>query len=324
MTAPNGSTIEYSIKGEPRKLGVGRRQLRDFRNTRRIQAVQLAEEDGAPAVARLIRCCTRYVRDWLNSWHRGGGAALREKDRRPKHPYRIPEEKIGNIVQIRDRQGYGCAKIAFDVMCSSSTAHKYLKIHGRNHQTGKRHRYGHFERQHSNALWQMDYAMLRKDIWVLQIVDDHSRFIVGSRVLRSPDAKETMALLQECFSDFGTPDQFLTDHGSQFYAVRGGVCEFDTFCIEHLVQHILESITHPQTLGKTEQRHNMLKNHLSSRRLDVEDATNAEIIDAVKEFTHWHNYDSPHEGWLEYRFGDLVKRKMIHFIPFLRFVNHRS
>ena len=114
MTAPKGSTIEYSIKGEPRKLGVGSRQLRDFRNTRRVQAVQLAEEEGVPAVARLIRCSTRSIRDWIKSWHRGGEAALREKDRRPKHPHRIPEEKIETIVQIRDRQGYGCPKIAFD------------------------------------------------------------------------------------------------------------------------------------------------------------------------------------------------------------------
>jgi hypothetical protein len=53
-----------------------------------------------------------------------------------------------------------------------------------------------FERKHSNTLWQMDYTQLQKDGWVLQIVDDHSRFIIGAKVVLSPDGDETTQLLK--------------------------------------------------------------------------------------------------------------------------------
>lgn len=228
------------------------------------------------------------------------------------------------LVTIRDRQGWGCSKIAFDVCCSSSTVHKYLKEQGRNVASGLRRRFGSFERKHSNSMWQMDYTQLRRDVWALQVVDDHSRFIVGAKVMSIPDVRETVQLLEDCFSKYGVPEQFLTDHGTPFYSVKGGVSSFDRFCRGSMVQHILESIAHPQTLGKTEQRHNMLKNHLARVLPDLATASEEAIVEAVDSFVHRHNFDSPHEAWIMYRLGDWVKRKRIHFLPFMRFANHRK
>jgi putative transposase len=324
MSAPKGYTLEYDIKGEPRKLRCGSQQLQDFRNSRRKKAVMLAGEIGSKRVCELIRCSSRSVRDWTRKWMQGGFAALFEKSRRPKRINWLERRKIDQLLDIRERQGYGCSKIAFDVGCSSSTVHKYLKVHGQNRPTGRRSRFRSFERKHANTLWQMDYTMLAKDLWVLQVVDDHSRFIIGARVMSGPEVNPTIQLLQECFSDYGMPEQFLTDHGTQFYPVKGGVCDFDRFCEEFNVQHILESIAHPQTLGKTEQRHNMMKNYLDQVLPDLHFASRDEVQEAVARWVQHHNFDSPHEGWITYRFGDLVKKKRIHFLPFLRFVNHRK
>jgi len=110
------------------------------------------------------------------------------------------------LLDIRDKQGYGCSKIAFDVCCSSSTVHKYLKVHGQNRPTGIGSRFRSFERKHANTLWQMDHTMMAKNIWVLQIVDDHSMFIVGARVMSGPYVDQTIDLLKECFSDLGMPE----------------------------------------------------------------------------------------------------------------------
>ena len=61
------------------------------------------------------------------------------------------------ILGIRDRQGYGCSKIAFDVKCSSSTVHKYLRIHSRPMKIVNKRRFRSFERKHSNSIWQMGF-----------------------------------------------------------------------------------------------------------------------------------------------------------------------
>ena len=324
MTAPSGYTVRYDIKGEPRKFRCGSQQLQDFVYRLRREAVLLAEEDGVRKVAEKIRCCPRSVSNWITKWKRGGEAALKDKSRRPKETHNLEREKVDMILGIRDRQGYGCSKIAFDVQCSSSTVHKYLKIHAKPmHHVSKR-RFRSFERKHSNTLWQMDYTQVRKDVWVLQVVDDHSRFIVAAKVMWSPDGRETIQLLKECISTYGLPEQFLTDHGTQFYAVNGSESLFGHFCQEWVVQHIMESIAHPQTLGKTEQRHNMMKNYLWQVLPELDLASRDEIKEAVYDWVDRHNFDSPHEAWTTYRIGDWVKKKKTHFIPYLRFVCHQD
>ncbi|MGD0818665.1 MAG: helix-turn-helix domain-containing protein [Methanomassiliicoccales archaeon] len=317
MTTPNGYAVRYDIKGEPRKFRYGSQQLQDFIHLLRREAVLLAEEEGVKKVAEKIRCCPRSVRNWITRWKKGGFVALLDKSRRPRKTHNLEREKVDMILGIRDRQGYGCSKIVFDVECSSSTVHKYLKIHARPMRHTTRRRFRTFERKHSNSLWQMDYTQLRKDVWVLQVVDDHSRFIIAAKVMWSPDGRETI-------STFGVPEQFLTNHGTQFYSVKGGESSFDQFCQEWAVQHILESIAHPQTLGKTEQRHNMMKNYLWQDLPDLDLASRDAIKEAVHDWVNRHNFDSPHEGWLTYRIGDWVKKKRIHFLPYLRFVCHQD
>ena len=63
--------------------------------------------------------------------------------------------------------------------------------------------------------------MLRENVRVLWVVDNHSRFIVGVKVMVTSDGDETVAFLEECFSRYGVPERFLTDHGTQFYSVNG-------------------------------------------------------------------------------------------------------
>ena len=324
MSTPSGYTVEHNIKGEARKFRCGSVQLRAFRDSRRKAAVRLALEEGADRIAELIRCSARALRNWIRKWRWGGEAALEEKSRRPKRVHWLEREKVDQILDIRKRQGYGCSKISFDVRCSSSTVHKYLKVHKLNCQSAGRRRFRSFERKHSNTLWQMDYTYLRENVWVLQVVDDHSRFIVGAKVMITPDSRETIQLLRECFSRYGVPEQFLTDHGTQFYSVKGGTSAFDHFCLEAMVHHILASIAHPRTLGKTEQRHNMMKNYLARSDIDLQYASRSEIAGVVSDWVQHHNFDSPHECWTVYRLGDLVKKKRDHFLPFLRFVNHRK
>ena len=59
----------------------------------------------------------------------------------------------------------------------------------------------------------------------------------------------------------------------------------------------------------------MMKNYLWQALPDLDLAPRSEVREAVKDWINWHNFDSPHEGWITYRIGDLVKKKKIHFLP---------
>jgi hypothetical protein len=99
--------------------------------------------------------------------------------------------------------------------------------------------------------------------------------------MSGPDGDEMIRLLKECILDHGMPDQLMTYHCTQFFVVKGGVLDFNLLCVELKVQHTLASIAHPQTLGKTEQHHNTLKNYLDQVLPDLEQPSRNEVQKAV-------------------------------------------
>ncbi|MCD6462056.1 MAG: transposase family protein [Thermoplasmata archaeon] len=52
--------------------------------------------------------------------------------------------------------------------------------------------------------------------YLFTIMDDHSRFIIASRVLESVTTDTVLDTLDKAVKMFGPPRQVLTDHGSQF------------------------------------------------------------------------------------------------------------
>ena len=63
-------------------------------------------------------------------------------------------------------------------------------------------------------------------------------------------------LLKRTIRKYGKPMQILTDHGSQFYNSHSKLqSDFDSFCKEHDVQHVIGGIGKPTTLGKIERWH---------------------------------------------------------------------
>jgi len=91
------------------------------------------------------------------------------------------------------------------------------------------------------------------DIWPLVGIEGHSCFVPLFHVIHgSPSIDDILPALEETFLEYGVPKQILTDRGTQFYPVRGGVSTFDMWLHELCVKHILASRKHPQTNGKVE------------------------------------------------------------------------
>ena len=141
--------------------------------------------------------------------------------------------------------------------------------------------------------------------------------------MRTPNVDRVIETLERCFSIYGMPRQILTDHGSQFYATRGGISTFTMFCIENNIQHILASIRHPQTLGKVERKMCLVKEYLERYGYPEIRIPDSDLNNIVKEFVEYHNFSRPHFTYQYWTFGDITARRKVIFIPYLRYVTHR-
>ncbi|MGD0810255.1 MAG: integrase core domain-containing protein [Acidimicrobiales bacterium] len=122
-----------------------------------------------------------------------------------------------------------------------------------------------------NEWWQADTAHWAladgTDVEVLNVIDDHSRFLVASVAFSSTRATDVAATFSAAGAALGWPASVLTDNGAIFTAQsRGG---------RGAVEGLLGSLGvvfkhgrpyHPQTQGKIERFHQTLKRWLAKQR----------------------------------------------------------
>jgi hypothetical protein len=104
-----------------------------------------------------------------------------------------------------------------------TTIHKILNQAGLNNPIPRPRRiWGRrrFQRARSNELWQADFKQTEDDEWMISYLDDHSRFVPGSRTHHNPTTEHAITLLEESINQYGKPEQVLTDRGTQFYPAR--------------------------------------------------------------------------------------------------------
>ena len=156
-----------------------------------------------------------------------------------------------------------------------------------------------FERLYSNSLWQADFKMTENDELMISYLDDHSRFISGSRIHHNPTAEHAIKLLEESMKRYGKPDQILTDRGTQLHPARGGRSEFTEFCTGNSIQHIVTSVRRPSTIGKIEAFHKAYKYE-------------AWMFLNHQQFVNYWNYERPHQG-ISYPYpADVYFRDLTH------------
>ena len=190
-------------------------------------------------IATALRIDERTVYRWWRVYRKYGWAGLRVRSHRPHMIHRTPQPTVELILQLRQARRWGPCRIegylrnyAKQITVSHTTIHKILMKAGLNNPIpnprrvwGKRR----FQRPHSNNLWQADFKLTEQDEWMISFLDDHSRFIPGSRIHHNPTTEHAIQLLKESISQYGKPDQILTDRGTQFYPARGGISEFTKF-----------------------------------------------------------------------------------------------
>lgn len=130
-----------------------------------------------------------------------------------------------------------------------------------------------FQAPRPNALWQADFAEVRVDgekLYLLLVLDDHSRFLVGHGLGDGPSAEVTMSVLDAAMARHGKPEALRTDRGGAFLSR-----EFADYLEAHLIDHVVGRPYRPQGGGKVEALVKTVRRELWDVRhfTDKEDAT---------------------------------------------------
>ena len=102
------------------------------------------------------------------------------------------------------------------------------------------------------------------EIEILNVIDDHSRFLIASVARRIFKAADVVASFHGAASTHGLPASLLTDNGAVFTAVpRKGLCAIELETAALGIRYLHSSPYHPQTCGKVERLHQTLKRWLA-------------------------------------------------------------
>jgi putative transposase len=181
---------------------------------------------------------------------------------------------------------------------SIGTVRKIMEANGykppRKTATGKEES-KRFEARRPLELAQMDILELfihKLKVYLLVLLDDFSRFILGFRLLTQTSIDEVIGLVQESIDRYGKMEEMLTDRGFVFYSWQGSN-RFEKYLEVEGIDHIHASAHHPQTLGKIE----ALNGHLRREVLEQEHFPSMqEAKGCISRWVFQYNYERTHQG----------------------------
>jgi len=183
------------------------------------------------------------------------------------------------------------------ITVSTKTARRIMEANGYEvpRKKQKREKAQRFEARRPLELAQMDileFFINKLKVYVILLLDDFSRFILGWRLLEETSIDAVIALVQEAIDRYGKMEEILTDRGFVFYSWRG-VNRFEQYLELEGIDHTHARPHHPQTLGKVEACNGRIKKELFDRErfLNVHDADAA-----IERWVNHYNHERTHQG----------------------------
>lgn len=153
-----------------------------------------------------------------------------------------------------------------------------------------------FEAPAPMKLIQMDCLRLElsggKEAYLVTLLDDHSRFILASRLVPNKTMDAVITVFREGIRQWGLMEQVLCDQGSEFVSWFS-FTRFEQLLVDLDVELILSAAHSPQTLGKLERYHRTLREALAAQGV-FDYASAAQTF--MREFVAFYNYERVHEA----------------------------
>ena len=266
----------------------------------------LAQGLNAREVAELIGVSDASIYKWRKLYEKEGVAELRKKASSRGVKLRCEALEARIIEKREEKPESGVRRIRDELRreegleVSAETVRKVVNEAGLQQPPQKSKRRGpqirRFERALPNALWQIDIFTFQLKrmypVYLVGIIDDHSRYIVGHGLFRQQKADAVLEVVKGAIGDFGAPREILSDNGRQFVAWRGKN-RFQKVLTRQGLGHVRSAPHHPMTLGKIERFWKTLWTEY------LEEAVFASFADCTQRLQHWigyYNFRRPHQG----------------------------
>jgi transposase InsO family protein len=266
-------------------------------------------------VARTYDVSPRWVYELCRRFDAEGEAGLEPRSRRPhSSPGRTPEALEDEIVALRKELldlGVDAGAHTIEVhlgrrhpgerLPSVATIWRILVRRGfvtPQPQKRPRSSWIRFAAEMPNERWQADITHWRlasgAEVEILNQIDDHSRFLLGSDATMVFKAADVVASFHTAATAHGLPASLLTDNGAVFTAApRGGRCLLELECDRAGISHVNSRPYHPQTCGKVERFHQTLKKWLAKQDPAL---TVAQLQAQLDTFRAYYNDVRPHRA----------------------------
>jgi transposase InsO family protein len=217
--------------------------------------------------AALVGMSKHTLYGWKKKFEIEGPAGLMDQPRGAPRGTRLPELTRRTILMLKQANpDWGCQRISDMLVrgpalpASASAVRQVLHEAGyeleevptRPHPDKIRH----FERAKPNQMWQTDlftFVLKRQNrrVYLVAFMDDHSRFLVGYGLHASQSSALVLEVLRAALTSYGTPQEILTDNGTQYVTWRGKSV-FTKELEKRGIKQVVAAPRRPQTLGKIE------------------------------------------------------------------------
>ena len=271
----------------------------------RARCVRVAREEGIAAALEIGASRASLYR-WRCEYQADGLAGLLDHARGPA-PSRLPDWVEQAVIVVRLLTYWNSKRLAAEFSrreiypLSHHAVDTLLAGLGTARPSLHRERGPAYERGRPNELWHIDikgpFFLQRArgeytKVWIVGLVDDHSRFLIGLRVLPRPKTGPILAWLDDCLELCGSPLELMSDNGSPFVTWLPGVLTLFGKTLQELhIRHIRTQVNSPWTNGKIERFWGVLQSELLDRYV-------FRTLDAAAEgltrFATYYNYDRLH------------------------------
>ena len=276
----------------------------------RLLILDTWQRSGLPAgdFAPLVGVSKHTLYAWKAKFDEQGPAGLMAQPRGGPKGSRMPDLTKRTILMLKkSNPEWGCQRIS-DMLVRgpalpASAAAVARVLHEAGYQMEEVSTRPHpdkvrqFERATPNQLWQTDlftFVLKRQNrrVYMVAFMDDHSRFVTGYGLHASQSTAMVLEVVRAAIVAYGTPQEILTDNGSQYVTWRG-TSAFRREMDKRGIKQIVAKPQRPQTLGKIERFWGTLWRECieTSVFLDLEDARRR-----IGHFIDYYNFQRPHQG----------------------------
>lgn len=283
----------------------------------KLTAAVVAAAEGSDlnvsAVCRDAGVSRKTFYKWVGRYRAEGLSGLEDRSRVPRRtPHRVADDVEDAVVRLRKELAdagldHGATTIQWHlgrqgdvVVPSVATVHRVLVRRGLVEPAPRKRpksAWKRFEAPAPNERWQidaMDWTIATGVVRVINVIDDHSRVLVGSRAVTEATSEAAWATFSAAAAVWGLPAGVLSDNGLCFSGkLRGFEVFFETQLHLVGVRTSTGRPRHPQTTGKVERVQQSLKKWLRRQPLA---ASLAELQAQLDAFVRVYNFERPHQG----------------------------